>query len=213
MKAIGFWFDPISPFAYLAFERLPSVLEGCSYAVNYRPVLFAALLQHHGTKGPAEVEAKRQWTFRHVHWLAHAAGLPMCTPLRHPFNPLPLLRLALAAGADGRCNRRVAELLLHHVWRGNGADALDEGRLAALTATLAPARDPASDAVKAELRANGDEALRQGLFGVPSFVLDGRAFWGLDSLPMLRAALAGDPWFDGSAWEREGAPREGIVRS
>lgn len=212
MKAIDFWFDPISPFAYLAFERMPQVLEGCSWAVNYRPVLFAALLQHHGTKGPAEVEPKRQWTFRHVHWLAHDAGIPMQTPARHPFNPLALLRLALASGGEGRCNRRVAEALFHHVWRGNGADALDEARLATLRATLAPARDAASDAVKTELRANGDEALRLGLFGVPSFVLDGRVFWGLDSLPMLRAALLGDAWFEGPVWDSEGMPRPGAAR-
>lgn len=212
MKELQFWFDPISPFAYLAFERLPQVLQGCSYTMRYRPLLFAALLQHHGSKGPAEIEPKRQWTFRHVHWLAHDAGIPMHTPARHPFNPLPLLRLALAAGEGGACNRLVAETLLHHVWRGDGADALDPQRLAVLQERLAQAREPQSDAVKAELRANGDEAIAKGLFGVPSMVLDGRVFWGLDSLPMLRAALAGDPWFDGPAWDREGAPRAGVVR-
>lgn len=212
MKTLDFWFDPISPFAYLAFERLPQVLEGCSYAVNHRPVLFAALLGHHGTKGPAEVESKRQWTFRHVHWLAHDLGIAMQTPARHPFNPLALLRLGIAAGAGGTCNRRVADALFGHVWRGDGADALAPQRLEALQAELAPARDPGSDAVKAELRANGDEAIRLGLFGVPSVVLDGRVFWGLDSLPMVRAAVLGDPWFDGAAWEREGAPRPSDVR-
>lgn len=212
MKTLDFWFDPISPFAYLAFERLPQVLEGCSYAVRHRPVLFAALLQHHGTKGPAEVESKRQWTFRHVHWLAHDAGIVLQTPARHPFNPLALLRLALAAGADGVCNRRVADALFAHVWRGDGADALAPERLAMLTDALAPAREPGAEAVKAELRANGDEAIRLGLFGVPSFVLEGRVFWGLDSLPMLRAAVADDPWFDGPVWEQEGAPRPADVR-
>ncbi len=213
MKSIDFWFDPISPYAYLAFERLPQVLEGCSFAVAYKPVLFAALLHHHGTKGPAEVEVKRAWTFRHVHWLAHQAGIPMQTPAVHPFNPLPLLRLALACGEAGSCNRRVAEALFHHVWHGGGADAMDEKRLAQLQAALAPAREPQSDAVKAELRANGEEALRLGLFGVPSFELEGRVFWGLDSLPMLRAAVRAESWFDGPAWLREGAPRPGLRRA
>lgn len=213
MKPITFWFDPISPFAYLAFERLPQVLEGCSYVVHHRPVLFGALLQHHGSKGPAEIEPKRAWTFRHVHWLAQDAGVPMQTPLRHPFNPLSLLRLAVACGEQGLCSRRVAEQLFHHVWRGEGADALDAERLSALHTQLAPAREPASDAVKAELRANGELALARGVFGVPSFELDGKPFWGLDSLPMLRAALQGHAWFDGPAWAREGAPREGIKRA
>ena len=96
MKQISFWFDPVSPFAWLAFERLPQVLEGVSYSVRYRPVLFAGMLKAWGQKGPAEIEPKRAWTFRHVHWLAHQWGIPLDTPAVHPFNPLPLLRLALA---------------------------------------------------------------------------------------------------------------------
>ncbi|MCA0243783.1 MAG: 2-hydroxychromene-2-carboxylate isomerase [Proteobacteria bacterium] len=207
MKRITFWLDFISPFAYLAFERLPQALQGCSYAVDYRPLLFAGLLQQHGQKGPAEIEPKRAWTFRHVHWLAHRHGVPMDTPLQHPFNPLPLLRLALACGP----NRRVCEAIFRHVWRGGG-DALDAGRLAALQAELTPPRDGAAPAVKAELKAATDEAIAHGVFGVPSFALDGRLFWGLDALPMLAAALQGDPWFDGPAWAREGAPRAGVRR-
>lgn len=208
MKRVAFYFDVVSPFVQLAFERLPQVLEGCSYVVDYRPVLFAGLLAHWGQKGPAEVEPKRAWTFRHVHWLAAQHGVPLETPAAHPFNPLVLQRLALACGP----NRRVVEALLRHVWVGGG-DASDPARLAALTAQLAPARDPASPEVKAELRAATDAAIACGVFGVPSFGLDdGRLFWGLDALPMLRAALLDDPWFDGPAWAREGAPRPGVVR-
>ena len=207
MKAIAFWFDPISPFAYLAFERLPQALEGCSYAVSYRPVLFAGLLAHWGQKGPAEVEPKRAWTFRQVAWLAQQHGTPLDTPAVHPFNPLPLLRLALACGP----NRRVVEALMRHVWVGGG-DAADAVRIAALTQRLAPARDPASAEVKAELRSATKQAIQRGVFGVPSFELDGRLFWGADALPMLRAALLGDAWFDGPAWDEAGAPRPGVVR-
>ena len=207
MKTIDFWFDPISPFAYLAFERLPPALEGCSYAVTYRPVLFAGLLTHWGQKGPAEIEPKRAWTFRHIHWLAHEHGISIDTPAMHPFNPLALLRLAVACGP----NRRVVEALMRHVWIGGG-DAADALRIEALTQTLAPARDPASAAVKAELRAATDEAIARGIFGVPTFELDGRLLWGIDALPMLRAALLGDPWFDGPAWDEAAQPRPGIKR-
>jgi 2-hydroxychromene-2-carboxylate isomerase len=208
MKTITFWFDPISPFAYLAFERLPEVLQGTSHAVQYRPVLLAALLQQHANKGPAEIEPKRAWTLRHVHWLAQRHGIGLDTPAEHPFNPLPLLRLALACGP----NRRVVEAILRHVWQG-GARADEPQRLAALQAELAPARDPNSAAVKDELRALTATALAQGVFGVPSFELEGRLFWGLDALPMLADALHGAPWFDGPAWAREGAPRPGVRRS
>ena len=209
MQHVTFWYDAISPFAYLAFERLPEALAGCSVEVTYRPILLAGLLQHWGQKGPAEVEPKRAWTFRHVHWLAAQQGVPLHTPAQHPFNPLALQRLALAAGP----NRRVVEAVLRHVWCGDGADANAPDRLAALRAQLAPALDPDSAAVKQQLRDDTDAALQAGVFGVPAFGLDGRVFWGLDALPMLAAAVRGDAWFDGPAWDREGAPRAGVTRA
>lgn len=207
MKPIVFWFDPISPFACLAFEHLPQALEGCTYSVEYRPLLFAGLLQHWGQKGPAEILPKRIWTYRHIAWLAHQHGIEMEMPALHPFNPLPLLRLCIAAGS----NRRVVEAVMRHVWRG-GSDAGDPARLAALTQELAPTREASSAEVKAELRANTDTAIAQGVFGVPTFDLGGRLFWGQEALPMLRAALSGDAWFDGPAWDEAGQPRPGIQR-
>jgi 2-hydroxychromene-2-carboxylate isomerase len=212
MKHLTFWFDPISPFAYLAFERLPQLLEGLSYEVAYRPVLFAALLEHWGQKGPAEIEPKRAWTFRHVHWLAQQHGIEIATPMQHPFNPLALLRLLLACAPPlGTPNRRACEAVLRHVWCG-GADANDAQRLVALSAELAPriARDDAS--IKQALKTSTDDAIALGVFGVPTVEVEGRLFWGLDALPMLSAALRGDPWFDGPQWQRCAAPRPGVVR-
>lgn len=212
MTRIVFWFDAISPFAWLAFERLPQAFEGCSCEVEYRPILFAGLLGHWGQKGPAEIEPKRAWTFRHVHWLAQRHGIPLDTPAQHPFNPLALQRLAWAcAPAGGTPNRRVVEAIFRHVWVG-GADANEPSRLAELTARLAPQRDPAGDEVKADLRRTTEEAVRRGLFGVPTTELDGRLFWGLDGLDMLADALRGGAWWDGPAWEREGLPRAGVSR-
>ena len=207
MHPLVFHFDPISPFVYLAFHRLPEELAGCSYEVEYRPVLFAGLLKHWGHKGPAEIEPKRAWTFRHVHWLAQQHGIPMQSPSQHPFNPLPLLRLALAAGP----NRRVVETVLAHVWQGGG-DANDPVRLATLREQLAPLRDPDGDDVKAELRALTEQAVSEGLFGVPTLSLQGRHFWGLDALPMLRDAMQGGAWFVGPRWADAAAPRGGVVR-
>ena len=208
MKQIVFWFDPISPFACLAFEHLPQALEGCTYAVDYKPLLFAGLLNHWGQKGPAEIEPKRAWTYRHIAWLAHQHGIALQMPAVHPFNPLPLLRLCIAAGP----NRRVVEAVMRHVWRG-GADAGDVARLDVLTGALTPARDVLSDDVKAELRANTDLAITRGVFGVPTFELDGRLFWGLEALPMLRAALVGDAWFEGADWKAASENRPAHHRS
>ncbi len=211
MKHITFYLDFISPYAYLAFEQLPQALMGHSYSVSYKPVLLGALLKHHGQLGPAEVPSKRDWTYRQVLWLAHSQGIELQMPASHPFNPLALLRLALACEARGVPNRYVVETLLRHVWRG-GLDATDPQRLQALTQQLAPSRAVNSDEVKAQLKANTDEAIECGVFGVPSFAVDDKLFWGFDSLPMLAAYLSGDAWFQGEAWDVPARVAVAVVR-
>ena len=155
MKFITFWFDPVSPYAWLAFDQLPSALEGISHCVEYRPILFAGLLRHWGQKGPAEIEPKRAWTYRDVAFRAAQQGTCLDLPLQHPFNPLPLLRLALACVPEGAWpGRHVVETVFRHAWQG-GLDATDPERLERLAQTLAPQRDPAGHSVKAQLRALG----------------------------------------------------------
>ncbi len=211
MKHITCYLDFISPYAYLAFEKLPEALMGHSYRVTYKPILFAALLKHHGQLGPAEIPSKRDWTYRQVLWLAHTQGVELQLPASHPFNPLGLLRLAVASDPQGVPNRYVCETLFKHVWQG-GAEAADVQRLQALTQRLNPQRATDSDVVKAQLKAHTDEALALGAFGVPTFAVDGKLFWGLDALPMLRAYLSGDSWFDAGYWEAAASVAQGIRR-
>jgi 2-hydroxychromene-2-carboxylate isomerase len=212
MKTIHFYFDFISPYAWLGFDALPRALEGISHRVVHKPVLFAAMLKHHGQLGPAEIPAKRDWTYRQVLWLARQQGTPLQLPAMHPFNPLGLLRLATACDADGEPSRYVCEKIFRHVWC-NGQDAAGPERLAALTAELAPALDPSSAPVKQALQTHAQEAIEQGVFGVPSWVVDGRVFWGQDALPMLRAYLQGDAWFDGLDWQAPALCGVGVKRS
>jgi 2-hydroxychromene-2-carboxylate isomerase len=211
MKQITFYFDFISPYAYLAFERLPLALEGLSYQVTYKPVLFAAMLQHYGQLGGAEIAPKRIWTYRQIQWLAREHGVQMHMPASHPFNPIALLRLALACGKEGACNRYVAQTIFHHVWT-SGQDAADATRLAALTQQLQPARQLADETVKAELKANTDAAIAAGVFGVPSMQVGKELFWGLDALPMLRQYLVDDPWFANPVWQNAAGLPVGITR-
>ena len=211
MKHITFYFDPISPYAYLAFEQLPLALMGHSYRVSYKPVLFGALLKHFGQLGPAEMPGKRDWTYRQVLWLAQRHGLELALPAAHPFNPLALLRLAVACDPQGLPNRYACEALLRHVWHG-GADAADPQRLAALTQQLAPSRDPAGEAVKADLKTHTDEAIACGVFGVPTLMVDDRLFWGFDALPMLADYVANGAWSAGPDWQRSALVRIGSSR-
>jgi 2-hydroxychromene-2-carboxylate isomerase len=209
MKQITFYLDFISPYAYLAFEELPQALMGLSYAVTYKPAALGVLLRHHGGLGPAEIPAKRDWTYRHVLWLARNSGIALDMPAMHPFNPMPLLRLAVGTDAQGLPNRYVCETLFRHVWQG-GADAVDAVRLQAITTELAPERAATDDAVKAQLKAHTDDAIALNIFGVPAFEVDGKVFWGLDALPMLRAYLEGDAWFTEANWNAPQALPSGL---
>jgi 2-hydroxychromene-2-carboxylate isomerase len=110
------------------------------------------------------------------------------------------------------CNRYVAETIFRHVWIG-GQDAGDATRLQTLSDQLKPARSPQDASVKAELQANTDAAIAQGMFGVPTLEVDGQHFWGLDALPMLRAYLLGDEWFANAAWKAAAALPSGAVRN
>ena len=211
MKRIDCYLDFISPYAYLAFEQLPRALEGLGYEVAYRPILFAALLKQHGQLGPAEIAPKRDWTYQHVLWQAETLGIPMQLPAAHPFHPLALLRLAWACARQGTPSRYVCETLFRHVWRADGAVADDATRLAAVTQQLAPTLDPAGDEVKQALKTATEQALAAGVFGVPAFAVDGRLFWGLDALPMLRAQLEGDARLD-AVWQRAASVAQGIRR-
>ena len=214
LRQITCYFDFISPYAYLAFELLPESLAGLSYSMRYQPVLFGAMLKHHGQLGPAEISSKRDWTYRQVAWLAHRHGIALQMPASHPFNPLPLLRLAIACTPEvepASPNRHVCETILRHVWRG-GLEAGDPARLEALSSALVPKREVNGDDVKAQLKRNTDEAIALGAFGVPTFVVNNKVFWGLDALPMLRAYLEGDAWFDGPDWESVHGVKVGIRR-
>lgn len=204
MKQITCYLDFISPYAYLAFEALPEALMGQSYAMVYKPVLFAGMLKHYGQLGPAEIVPKRLWTYRQVLWLGKEQKILLDMPSHHPFNPLALLRLACACSGDthapdGMPNRLVCETIFRHVWQG-GLNAEDQARIQALAESLPVKHDRLGENVKDLLQGNTREAIDKGVFGVPSFCVDSKLFWGQDALPMLRAYLAGDPWFDSPEW-------------
>ena len=182
MKGIDFYFDFVSPFSYLALHRLGEL----SQPVVFKPVLFAGLLKHWGQKGPAEIPAKRRWTYRWCHWWAGELGISFRFPAAHPFNPLHHLRLALACGSRPEAVKRI----FGAVWM-SGENASDPARFERLCRELGV--DPSRLAEQREpLQAQTAAAASRGVFGVPSFVVDGEVFWGADSLGFLNAFLA-DP--------------------
>jgi 2-hydroxychromene-2-carboxylate isomerase len=210
--SITMYLDFISPYAYLAFETLPQQLQGLDVSVRYEPILFAGLLKHHGQLGPAEIDSKREWTYRQVLWLAREAGVPLELPARHPFNPLALLRLSWACATSGSVDRDTCHILFQHVWCHGGLDAEDPQRLEALCQRLRPARSFTDIVAKQAVIDATQSALNRRVFGVPTFVVDEHVFWGYDALPMLRQYLLGDAAFE-SDRERVARVGPGVQRS
>jgi 2-hydroxychromene-2-carboxylate isomerase len=100
---VQFYFDPISPYAWLAARDFPR-LQAAGLQIDCKPVLFAGLLNAHGQKGPAEIPAKRVYTFYDVVRTAHRAAtrLPVSGAAQPSFQPLtPLAGLHRAFGQAG----------------------------------------------------------------------------------------------------------------
>ena len=179
--SVDWYFDFVSPYSYIGLHQLHEL----DADVAFKPVLFAGLLAHWGQKGPAEIPAKRRWTYRWCEWWAREHGIAFRFPVAHPFNPLPHLRLALACGSRPQAVKRIFEW----VWM-TGENAADEARFAALCRELGVVPENLSQqSIKDALKRNTDEAAALGVFGVPSFVIDGEVFWGADSMDFLKAFL------------------------
>ncbi len=192
---IRFVFDFLSPYAYLAFHALPELAERHGRPIEYVPVLFAGLLNHHGQKGPAEIPAKRVYVFKDCLRTATKMGLPLRPPPSHPFNPLHALRVSGQA-PDG-IRRDVVKGLFAAVWEtGEGvSDPAVVERIAA-EAGMSPEAIAAATSVagKQLIKDHTTEALQAGVFGVPTMLVDGELFWGLDSFDHLDRFLGGtDP--------------------
>ena len=184
MRTVPTWyFDFISPFAYLQWPKVRALLA--EREVVLRPIVLAAVLAARGQKGPAEIPGKREFTYRHVLWTARAAGTPLRFPPAHPFNPIAALRLCLAAGGTPAA----IDAIFDWIWaRGEAGDSVEA--LAPVAARLGVDRAAiGADAIKQALRANTDAALAAGVFGVPTLAIDGQLFWGLDAHEFALAAL------------------------
>jgi len=208
MKQIDWYFDFISPFAYLvsqSLQRLPDEVE-----VRPRAILFAGLLKHWETKGPAEIPAMRRYTFRHIRWLADKHRIPLTLPPVHPFNPLKLLRLCIALENSAE----VVQRLFRFVWSEGGssdnpeqwqslADELGVNDIDTLVG---------SQSVKQQLADDTRLAIQLGMFGVPTFVVDEEMFWGFDAIDFLNDYLARPEMLDSSGMRAVDNMRAGVTR-
>lgn len=194
MRTVRFYFDVISPYVWLAWTQISEVEKRTGARFDLQPVLFAGLLQAHGNKGPAEIPSKRVHLVQDITRWAITLQRPYVGPPAHPFNPLKAQRMC-AALDDLDERQRLAGALLVGTWE-NGRDLMNDAELRAIadsvnldgSALLAAAEDPA---VKERLRTNTERALAEGVFGVPTFLIDDQIFWGNDRLGFVETYLNG----------------------
>jgi 2-hydroxychromene-2-carboxylate isomerase len=194
-RSVTFYFDPVSPYVWLCAARAIERIEAAGAQVRMQPVLFAAMLNAHGNVGPAEIAAKRAYTFRDVMREAGRRGLPFEGPPGHPFNPLLALRMCAALG-DERERRRFALALFSACWE-RGEDISDEAALVRIAngsdldgaRLVAATREPE---IKQQLAAATEQAIAAGVFGVPTFQLGDELFWGGDRVEALLWRLEGN---------------------
>jgi 2-hydroxychromene-2-carboxylate isomerase len=197
-KPLTFYFDFISPYAWLAWNRIHLLADAHQRRVKPVPILLAGALNHYGHLGPAEIPPKREYVMKDVLRVGAMTGIPVGVPPAHPFNPLLALRVAsIPLPEDQR--RQVIHALFAAVWAGGGPGVEDPAVVAELVSG-AGADGPAlveaagTPQIKAMLREATEAAVGAGVFGVPTTAVDGELFWGFDAFVHIDRFLRGqDP--------------------
>ena len=208
MIKADWYFDFISPFAYLQLSRFETFQEDLE--INPVPVLFGGLLKHWGQLGPAEIPPKRKFVYRFFKWQADQNNIPFKMPPRHPYNPLAALRLCIAAGGQLDHIRSVFQVIY-----GEGTQPDEPGGIMAIAKALGidDAEAAISDEkVKNILRVNTETAIKSGVFGVPTFLIDDQVFWGPDATEMVLSYVNNPELFQTPEMRRISEMPMGVVR-
>ncbi len=191
---LSVYFDYISPFAYLATELLPGLAARHHAVLDWKPIEMLSLSSF--SKGLPYSPAKRAYVAVDALRSAGFHGVPIQAPKPFPVRSEAALHLALVAQARDRF-APLHRALFHAAWR-HQRDLADELVLAACVNDAAG--DPGEwleeagrPETRERLRVLTAEAEAAGVFGVPSVILEGEIFWGLDSLPALEWRLRRGP--------------------
>ena len=192
MATIEFFWDPVSPYTYLASTQLPALAADCGATLAYRPLLLGGVFQATGNRPPATVVNKGRYMMADLQHWAQFYGVPVTPPENFPANSVRALRAALVADELG-CGDAFALAIMQAYW-GQGRDISQPDVLADVARSVGFEPDQALAAndlpeIKAKLKANTEEAVTRGAFGAPSFFVDDVLFWGNDRLDLLRAHL------------------------
>ena len=198
-QTIEFWFDFSSPYAYFASLSLEEIAERHHRSVQWRPFMLGVLFKTTGMTSLAQTPLRGDYAKHDWLRLARRAGVAFSPPESHPVTQRP------ASRAFYWIEKERPELAVPFAKRvfqsyfSAGNDTSHSDRVAAIASEWGIAETAVHEAiglpaVKQEVRARTDEALRRGIFGSPFFVVDGEPFWGHDRLPML------DDWLQRGGW-------------
>jgi 2-hydroxychromene-2-carboxylate isomerase len=190
--AVTFYYDLMSPYAYLAAERLDSVMPG---RVEWQPVLLGGLFGATGRSSWAVGDpARRERGIAEIERRAARYGMPpLRWPERWPTSSLHAMRAAVYARRAGREREFAAAAFRTAFAEGRDLGEPEHVLAAAARAGLEGAEEALADqSVKDELRAVTDAAHARGVFGVPTVAVGDELFWGDDRLEDAAAALARD---------------------
>jgi len=187
MAAVEFWFEFASTYSYPATMRVEKMAATKGVELIWRPFLLGPVLGSQGlSDSPFNVfEQKGRYMWRDLERICEVDGLAFSRNEIFPQNGLKAARLALIGLSEGW-----GVDFIKAVYRANFVDGLtisDQAVLDALleecgqdvprVAELAYAQDN-----KDRLRGNTERAMALGIFGAPSFTVQGELFWGNDRM-------------------------------
>ena len=193
-KTVEFFFDVGSPAAYLAWTQLPALCGDCAGAIDFKPMLLGGVFQATGNQSPMMVPAKGSYMQKDLALHAQHYGVPFRHNPHFPINTLTLMRGAVAMQLQ---QPERFHAYVDAVFRAIWVDAKDMNDPQVVAEVLTQAGfDPAAllaqasqPAVKERLKQVTQDAVARGVFGAPTFFVDGQMFWGQDRLDFVKQAL------------------------
>lgn len=193
-KSVEFYYDFVSSASYLAYKRLPALVEAAGGHILWKPMLLGGVFKAVGNASPALIEAKGKWLFTDMKRIADKHGFAFAVNPKFPLNTVLVMRGAIAAGRLGpEVLKPYMDTMFDAAW-ANGDDLSDPDVVMELLDKAGlPAGEIANmaqdQAIKDELRANTDEAVSRGAFGAPTFYVGDEMHWGQDRIDAVLEAL------------------------
>lgn len=205
MTNIEYYFDFLSPFSYLSWQWVKTASRNSNLNFELIPCTLATVIKHYETKGPAEIAPKRDYLFKYCLRYSKLHNIPFVSPKVLPFNSLYALRLALKS-VSGEKQFQIVDSLFSAAWAqgkdiGNDTVVINELNKLGLNGEeyvdLISTRE-----VRKELKDNVKRAIKNEVFGFPTFRVKGELFWGNDSISHLKEFLNGYDKLDKNEYEK-----------